>query len=727
MTSKTDITVAKLVDMVKTGELSLPEMQRGYVWKADRVRDLLDSLYRGYPSGTILVWETDRAVPNRELAVSQGENPFKGHKLLLDGQQRLTSLSSILRGEPVKVHGEKKPIDILFNLDHPEGPPNEEPSDSDADEIDPDDDDDDDDEPEPTTPQDRFRNLAFVKSSQALASSPTWVRVSDIFSEKPDSEILARALPGGWNDPNFKKYSERLQRVRKIRDYTYVMQVLDRTMEYEEVAEIFVRVNSRGVKLRSSDLALAQITSRWRDSLRLFEGFRAKCQDKGYTLDIGLIVRALVVFATGQSRFKTVGTLTRERLESVWPKTQTNVTWALDYLKSLHIDSTALLSSPLLIIALAYYHEFHPTLGNEEGRALRRWLLYANARGHFSRGSTETILDGDLALIRTNRGPAELLEQLQRQLGRLEFTARDLAGTSPKSPILPVLFLALVAGGAIDLQSGVTLSLPDTVRARLDNWHFVFPDSQLSSENVERSERYEIANTVFVNTPKRGKKSVGPADKWVAKALSTHGQSALSDHRLPLDLEAFKANNFRTFLEYRRQALADMLNTFIEGAATDALSISQVREWIHLGEGKTIEFKQRAVDDGGRIADYVSKEIASFLNTQGGVLLIGVADDGSLVGIESDIARLKKPSADNYQKVIIDHLMKSLGKVHAASVKFSLIDVDEKSLAVIRVGRGATSAYVAGPNQQSIFYIRMANQCQILTGNDIEEYNRKRR
>src|SRR2546427_7680832 len=107
---KTDISVRELVDKVQRGELQLPEMQRRYVWPATRVRDLMDSLYRGYPSGTILVWETDREMPSRDLAVSQDSSPFKGHKLLLDGQQRLTSLSAIVRSEPVTVRNRRKPI-----------------------------------------------------------------------------------------------------------------------------------------------------------------------------------------------------------------------------------------------------------------------------------------------------------------------------------------------------------------------------------------------------------------------------------------------------------------------------------------------------------------------------------------------------------------------------------------------------------------------------------------
>src|SRR5437667_8800609 len=109
--AKADICVRELIDKVQHGELLLPEMQRRYVWPATRVRDLLDSLYRGYPSGTILVWETDREMPSRDLAVSQNLSPFKGHKLRLDGQQRLTSLSAILRCEPVVVRNRRRPIE----------------------------------------------------------------------------------------------------------------------------------------------------------------------------------------------------------------------------------------------------------------------------------------------------------------------------------------------------------------------------------------------------------------------------------------------------------------------------------------------------------------------------------------------------------------------------------------------------------------------------------------
>jgi hypothetical protein len=184
--AKIDTTVGHLVDMIQRGELQLPEMQRRYVWTSTRVRDLMDSLYRGYPSGTILVWETELTQPTRDLAVVQQQSPFSGHKLLLDGQQRLTSLSAVIRGEPVKVRNRQRPVDIAFNLDHPDG----------IEEVIEVDDDEDtiarnrDDAPEDDTVDnvenenavlDHLGRRTFAVAARALLNRPNWVSVTEVF------------------------------------------------------------------------------------------------------------------------------------------------------------------------------------------------------------------------------------------------------------------------------------------------------------------------------------------------------------------------------------------------------------------------------------------------------------------------------------------------------------------------------------------------------------------
>ena len=271
--AKAEASVEELVSMIERGELRLPEMQRRYVWRSTRVRDLMDSLYRGYPSGAILLWDTDEAVPLQEFAVSQAVNPYQSTRLLLDGQQRLTSLSAVIRGGLVNVRGRKKPIELLFNLEHPDKPAlitevqedgGDEEEDGDDENVGLDEVDSSEDEADSSEDdlQRRFNQMTFVVATKKLEQSAHWVKVSEVFKTDSDAPFLKRAGMSGFDDPRYEKYSQRLAKLRGICKYVYRMDVLERTLSYDEVTEIFVRVNSLGAKLRSSDLALAQITAK---------------------------------------------------------------------------------------------------------------------------------------------------------------------------------------------------------------------------------------------------------------------------------------------------------------------------------------------------------------------------------------------------------------------------------------------------------------------------------
>lgn len=410
--AKAEASVEELVGMIERGELRLPEMQRRYVWQKTRVRDLLDSLYRGYPSGAILLWETDEDVPLQEMAVAQQANPYKTTRLLLDGQQRLTSLAAVIRGKPVSVRGRKKPIELLFNLDHPEElavvTEVNENGNGDAEGEDPIDDEADSTEDEL---QKRFNRMTFVVATKKLEQLPQWVRVADVFKSDDVTEFLEKAGVSDFKDPNFKRYSQRLAKLRGVRNYVYRMDVLERSLSYDEVTEIFVRVNSLGAKLRSSDLALAQITAKWRNSLKTFQEFQAICGKSGFDLDLGVHLKNLVAFTTGQSRFATVGGLGVDKLKAGWEASRNGMEFAMNFVKSnVGIDSPTLLSSPFLLIALGYFgHKRAYELTAEESARLRYWVLVANAKGRYSRGSSETILDQDLATLRKGGGAQEMI------------------------------------------------------------------------------------------------------------------------------------------------------------------------------------------------------------------------------------------------------------------------------------------------------------------------------
>lgn len=560
--AKAEATVEELVGMVERGELRLPEMQRQYVWQSPRVRDLMDSLYRGYPSGAILLWETDEAVPLQDMAVSQSANPYTSTRLLLDGQQRLTSLSAVIRGEPVQVRGRVRPIELLFNLEHPERQEIVTEVDEDADEDATESDEADSTEDEL---QKRFERMTFVVATNKLAALPQWVKVSDVFKSDSDTAFLKSAGVTGFDDPRYEKYSKRLAQLRRIRKYVYRMDVLERTLTYEEVTEIFVRVNSLGAKLRSSDLALAQITARWRHSLEIFQKFQTECAKLGFDLDLGIHLKNLIAFATGQSRFLTAGRLPLDVLQTGWKEATEGMRFAINFLKSnAGIDSPALLSSPFLMIVVAYFgHQKGYALSAEESDRLRQWALLANAKGRFSRGSSETILDQDLNIISKGGSASALIDRVRLQFGRLEVTPEDLEGRNQRSSLFKTMFLTFRAKGAKDWTSNLQISLDHSGAQHKLQFHHFFPKALLTKNGYTSRDADDVANLTFISGRTNRKISDKPPSVYLADFLAKQGPELLAVQGIPSDSELLDVESYRDFLDARRIMLAEAINEFL--------------------------------------------------------------------------------------------------------------------------------------------------------------------
>lgn len=563
--AKAEASVEELVGMIERGELRLPEMQRRYVWRSTRVRDLLDSLYRGYPSGAILLWETDESVPLQDFAVEQQKNPYKSTRLLLDGQQRLTSLSAVIRGEPVSVRGRQRPIELLFNLDHPEQLSVVTEVDEDGGEGE-DDDDLNDEEADSSDDelQKRFDRMTFVVATHKLEQLPQWVKVTEVFKADSDAQFLKRAGISGFEDPRYEKFSKRLARLRGVRKYVYRMDVLERELSYDEVTEIFVRVNSLGAKLRSSDLALAQITAKWHGALKTFQAFQTQCAKAGFDLDLGLYLKNMVAFGTGQSRFLTVGNLTIEALQQAWKASVPGMEFALNFLKNnAGIDGPALLSSPFLLVTLGYYgHKRNYQIGEGESRRLRYWVIAANAKGRYSRGSSETLLDQDLATLRQDGGAEELIDRLRLQVGRLDISAGELEGRNQRSALFKTMFLAFRAAGAKDWRSNLAIAMDhEGVHHRLQ-FHHIFPKAVLKAAYTSR-EADDIANLCFISGKTNRQISDKEPSDYLPPMIEKAGNAAFENQCIPTAEALLGVNTYKEFLKTRRELIAKRLNEFL--------------------------------------------------------------------------------------------------------------------------------------------------------------------
>lgn len=562
--SKQEASVSQLVSMIEKGQIQLPEMQRKFVWKATKVRDLLDSLYRGYPSGTILMWEPDESVALTSFSVKTDEKSAFKPMLLLDGQQRLTALSSVLRGEPVTVRRRRKPIDILFNLEHPDNPltsienDNDEEDEFESEEFDVSED----------AISETIEQMTFVVTNSKLAAAPNWVRVSEVFKDNSDKAFLTKAGVESFHDPRYDKYTERLKRLRSIRDYVYRMDVLESNLGYEEVTEIFVRVNSLGAKLKGSDLALAQITARWRNSLQVFESFQSECEtEHNFDLELGTILRGLVIQATGQSKFKTVSSISQKKLEESWKTNVRAMTFALNFLRSnTKIGSAALLTSPYLILVLAFWGaKKNYKISDAEATKMARWVLLANAKARFARGSSESILDQDLAALRDNGGADQLIQRLQTQVGRLDVTPSELIGRNAQSGLFKTMFLAFKEEGAKDWNTNLEIAINHSGKQDKLQFHHIFPTAYMKKQakTMDLPSTDDIANLAFIGgKTNREISDKAPAD-YLKKILDGPGIEQLKKQAIPTEVELLRPEAFAQFLKIRRELIAQKLNEFL--------------------------------------------------------------------------------------------------------------------------------------------------------------------
>lgn len=554
--------VHALVEMVRLGELRLPEMQRQYVWTAAKVRDLFDSLYRGYPSGVILVWEPseveDLAIREREFAVDVVSSSRRRSLLLLDGQQRLTSLSAVMRGEPVHVKWRKRPIELLFNLDHPDELMSVMEADSD-DAVD----------EEELSIEERLRRRAFIVGTSKLAAQSNWVKVSSIFQNDSSIDLLEDK---GYDISTLdratrRKYTGRLDAVRAIKHYTYRVEILEKEKSYQEVTEIFVRVNSLGARLKSSDLALAQITATWRGSLDIFTQYEKRTHERNFALDLGTILRTLLALTTGQARFSRMGALSLGALQAGWERTKKALDFAHNFLvNDLGIESPVVLNSPLLVATTAYWGDIRGyKIDEEEKLAFRRWLLIANAKGRYSRGSSETLLEQDLHELR-GAGVPGLIQRLVNQMGRLDFTEEELTARRPQSGAFKTFLLALRAAGAEDWKTKLLVSAKHEGEGDAVEYHHIFPDAYLKSvrPDLPDSARNDIANLAIIG---------GATNRHISKkAPALYKQDfdadVLAVHLIDFSSGLDRPENYEQFVEQRRAAMANMLNNFLKVSET---------------------------------------------------------------------------------------------------------------------------------------------------------------
>jgi hypothetical protein len=558
----------KLLQDIELGEIGLPDIQRPFVWPNRKVRDLFDSMYRGFPIGYLLFWENALAGGQRPIGA---DNKQKVPRLLIvDGQQRLTSLFAVIKGVPiVREDYSTERVQIAFR-----------PSDQ-----------------------------TFEVADAAVQRNPEFI---------PDISDLWK--PGGSKRRFVQDFFDRLMNQREVsqEEEDQLADAIDRlydllnfpftalelapTVDEEEVAEIFVRINSQGTTLNQADFILTLMSVFWDEGRKELEAFARESRRTSTTAaspynyfvepDPDQLLRVSVALGFRRARLRYAYSILRGKdLETeqfseerriqqfeVLKEAQRYVlnlqNWH-DFMKVLMragfrhgkmitSQTTIFYTYALYLIGKRDFHVDHYTLRN----VIARWFFMASLTGRYT-DSPETTMEQDLARFRTMETAEEFVDVLDSIVNYTltnDFWAltlpNELATSSSRSPSLFSYYAALNLLDARVLFSNMRVSeLIDPThrgyRVALER-HHLFPRAYLQRNGVQHTRDInQIANYALVEWEDNSNISDMPPADYVPFYEQRFPQKELDQmyywHALP---RCWYELDYSRFLEERRDKMA---------------------------------------------------------------------------------------------------------------------------------------------------------------------------
>ncbi|MEX1211346.1 MAG: DUF262 domain-containing protein [Balneolaceae bacterium] len=526
--------ISTILDQIDMGSMALPEFQRGYVWNRTQVRELMNSLYKRYPVGSLLVWET-----KRDTTMARGQdNMAENVKMLLDGQQRMTSLYGIIRGKaPQFFDGDPKLFsDLYFNV-----------------------------------AEEAFEFYAPMKMDE----NPNWVDVTELM--KRGIELFISKYS---SDPEKSKdlglFITRLNQVHQIQDVNlHVEEITGEDKDTDTVVEIFNKVNSGGTKLSKGDLALAKICGSWPEARSELKTRLTKWKRAGFNFKMDWYLRCINSIVTGEAKFQNLDEVSTRDFKSGLERAEEAIDKLLNTIASrLGLDHDRVLGSvysfPLMC---RYISENRMNLGDHRKRdQLLYWYIHSMLWGRYA-GSTESTLDKDLDLIEdSERAIANLIQELRQNRGDLKLYASDFRGWSRGARFYPMLYMLTRVWHAKDWGTGDELTHHLLGNLSGLQLHHIFPKAYLYDSNYQRRDVNALANMTFLTQETNLEISDKPPIRYFPEIESKH-PGVLASHWIPMDENLWKKENFKDFLIARQKLLAEASNKFL-----DRLKVGDVEE-----------------------------------------------------------------------------------------------------------------------------------------------------
>jgi hypothetical protein len=688
-------TVDELITDIGKGGLKLPEFQRGYVWTRDQVRTFVQSLYRGHPTGQLLLWHAYTPVPTRGGTGGESSKTL----LLLDGQQRLTTLYALIKGSPPPFYeGEDLFFDLWFNV---------------ADE-----------------------EFSYFNKT-LMEGNPVWFSVHEFLNQGMNSFLDQVPTLDETRRGIAEKSLSKFNALDRLHSYHYHTDDLkDEKLELEEVVEIFNRVNSKGTPLSRADLAMAHICIFWPEARSEMRGFMAEMKAHGFDLELALLVRATSAVAGGSVNFDaSFYQVSADALKEAWPKVRSAFEYLVNVLKhDAYIDSKSDLASPIVLVPMVVFLANNGSTFSSAAQqnSFLRWMYLANVWGRYT-GQTDTKLRRDILSLSEPEPTTRLVQAILEDRGRIEVMPSDLEGkgTSSASALYKFSYVLARSRGSKDWFTGQTLYQKAIGKSNGLQSHHIFPRAVLKKMGItERAVVNQIANRAFLTQKANLKIAAREPSKYLPD-VEEDFPGALRQQFVPMNSELWFKNEYLAFFEQRRRLLARAMNSFIaklapgEGEAQGVVGIDAL---LQEDESQVLEFKSTLrwdLDKGYTNKDLeavVVKTVAGFLNSDGGHLLIGVEDDKSVVGLHYDYESSQSIGGrDGFERHLNAILRKAVGDATMTFLTTTFHSVEKLDTCQVSIEPSDHPVYVLSGESQS-FYVRQGNATRSLDPKETFNY-----
>lgn len=577
-----NVTIEEILGWIKQGKIGLPEMQRPFVWSTAKVRDLIDSLYNGYPIGYIVTWQ------NPAVGL-KNDSSSNNKEIIIDGQQRLTALKAALSGE--KVVSQQyitKRIKISFK---------------------------------PSTGE-------FNTLNSAIEKDPLWINdISDIFKSDFNSYsyVTDNAKKLGMAPEDL---GATLQKLLAIRQSEIGDIKLGYNLSIGAVTDIFNRINSKGVSLSSADLAMSRLSA---DTVHGGNNLRKQIEYFVQLLNDPNLLENIVKFDSDFANTKEFGQIK-------WIASEVNPIYKPRYADILHLilatsfkrgklsDMVSLISGRdfearnyseegmkanyekmqagatlvfnksnfqryLMIlrdmgmrnsgklglvghgvfnfgyILFLYLHRITNLSQEKIASYLKRWIIMSALTGRYS-GSSETITESDLKMINRDANPINVLDDiLDREMNDSFWNGtlpNMLRVQSTQASSWRIFQMSQIYGKDTAWLAKDTST--ETVMLEEGNIHHIFPQAYLRKNGFSKGDINQIANYVWVTQPKNLEISDKAPKDYLSDENIIEFMSETNNHEnaIPEEIVEYDFHNYSDFLNQRRHLMAKKMREFYE-------------------------------------------------------------------------------------------------------------------------------------------------------------------